>query len=95
MWVCNRCECTFPEPDLTREHGEKYNTCPICLSKDVKETRVCYSCGNATDNYGICDECRDIITKDFKAWFEEEMKFQHVKADDLIKCIDRYLEDRA
>lgn len=65
------------------------------MSRDIKETHVCYSCGNATDNYGLCDECIDIITKDFKAWFEEEMKFQHVKADDLIECIDRYLEDRA
>ena len=94
MWVCRRCGSTFDEPEITTDHGDRYCTCPICMSKDVKETHVCYSCGNATDNYGLCDECIDIITKDFRTWFEEEMKFQHVKADDLIECIDRYLEDR-
>lgn len=92
MWVCRRCGSTFDEPEITTDHGDRYCTCPICMSEDVKETHVCYSCGNATDNYGLCDECIDIITKDFRTWFEEEMKFQHVRMDDLIGVIQQILD---
>ena len=93
MWVCKRCGQTFSDPDLTWDHGERYITCPVCLSRDLKETSICYACGNPTDN-DLCDECKGEITDDFNFWFEEEIKFRHVRTDDLIECIDRYLEDR-
>lgn len=49
MWVCKRCSSTFSDPDLTWDHGERYITCPVCLSRDLKETGICYVCGDPTD----------------------------------------------
>lgn len=91
MWVCKRCGQTFSDPDLTWDHGERYITCPVCLSRDLKETSICYVCGNPTD-YGLYGECKTEIVKDFQAWFEEKIKFHHVRADDLIGVIQQILD---
>ena len=91
MWVCKRCKQTFSDPDLVWDHGERYITCPVCMSRDLKETGICYVCGNPTD-YSLCRECKIEITKDFQAWFEEEVKYRHVKGDDLVETIIEIFE---
>ena len=92
MWVCRRCGSTFDKPEITTDHGDRYCTCPICMSKDVKETHVCYSCGNATDNYGLCDTCRIEVKKDFAAWLMEEVRNRNIRVDDVADCVYQYIE---
>lgn len=92
MWVCKRCGSTFSDPDLVRDHGEQYGVCPTCCSKSIKKTRICYVCGNPTDNYGICDTCQAEVKKDFAAWLNEEVKSQHIRVDDVADCVYQYTE---
>lgn len=92
MWVCKRCGSTFSDPDLVRDHGEQYGVCPTCCSKSIKETRICYVCGNPTDNYGICDTCQAEVKKDFAAWLIEEVRGKHIRVDDVADCVYQYIE---
>ncbi len=91
MWVCKRCGSTFSDPDLVKDHGEQYGVCPTCSSKGIKETQICYVCGNATDNYELCDECQTELREEFKEWFQG--KRRKLKEYDVIRCIDEYLKE--
>ena len=91
MWICKRCKQTFSDPDLVWDHGEQYITCPVCMSRDLKRTSICYVCGNPTD-YGLCGECKTEIARSFRLWFEEEVKYRHVKGDDLVETITEIFE---
>lgn len=94
MWVCKRCGSTFSDPDDVMDEycGDRYAVCPICNSRTIKETRICYACGNATENYGLCDTCRIEVKKDFAAWLMEEVRNRNIRVDDVADCVYQYIE---
>lgn len=94
MWVCRRCGSTFNEPEITTDHGDRCYTCPICMSRNVEEIKVCYICGNAVrPGWDICNECINDIKESFESWVTQEIDKIGMLICNLSDCVTEVLEE--